>query len=148
LSVCVENFDQVPTPLDMPGRGNENAAVKLFGLPAVLSHTSLSLSRDRDTAFEGAAFTPEGRWAAAAWFIAVLSFFLRAYFRHADWWDLLPPFLLALFAWGLWHSIRRRAPSISQGYWTATPLSDLLSKAAAPEPRGPSDGKAAAVGAA
>jgi hypothetical protein len=147
LSVCIENSGgelAVTKPID---GGKDSAAAKLLALPAVLSHTRLYLGRDRDTAFEGAAFTPEGRWAAAAGFIAILSYSLRVAFRHVDWWDVLPPVLLALFAWGLWYSIRRPAPSICQGYWTATPLSDLLAKPQSLEISAPSNGNAAAAGA-
>jgi hypothetical protein len=93
---------------------------KLLSVPAALSHTRLTLRRDRDTVFEGAAYTPEGRWAVAAWIIALLAYFPRAYSRGPDLWDLVPVGLLSLFCWALWFAMRRPASAISQGYWAET----------------------------
>jgi hypothetical protein len=95
-------------------------AAKLLAVPAALSHTKLILRRDKETAFEGAAYTPEGRWAVAAWIIALLAYFPRAYSRGADVWDLVPVGLLSLFCLVLWFAMRRPATSISQGYWAET----------------------------
>jgi len=121
LSLSVEDINEKEwesKPAD--GKGADTAA-KLLGLPAVLSHSKLTLSRDRDTAFEGSAFTPEFIWAVVATVgVGLLPYSLYAYSRGVDWWDLAPLSLLALFGLGLWYAMRCPPPSISQGYWTGT----------------------------
>ena len=121
LSLSIEDINDAEIG-SKPADGKVvDAAVKLLALPAVLSHSQLTISRDRDTAFEGAAFTPEFIWAAVATVgIALLPYLLYAYFRSVDWWDLAPLSALTLFGLGLWYAMRCRTHSIMQGYWTGT----------------------------
>jgi hypothetical protein len=132
LSLSIRDLQEKQAdPQDGEGKDPDTAG-KLLTLPAVLSHTRLTLSRDRDSAFEGAAFTPEFRWVVVATLlIGLLPYSLYAYYRGFDRWDLAAVLGLALFGLGLWLAIRRRAPSITQGYWTGTTVkSDAVIAAA------------------
>lgn len=123
LSLTIDDeMDSAPEEKPANGKKDE-ASGALLKLPAVLSHTRLELKRDRETAYVGAAYLPEGHWAVVATLlIGILPYVAWAYYRGWDWWDLGPVLLLSLFGWGLWRAIRRRAPSIAQGYWTERPL--------------------------
>jgi len=88
----------------------------------VLSHSRLMLYGNQVSVFEGARATPELMFAAAAIGLFFAGYAVAVLFGYGQYtyWDIVSALLIVAFGFALWLVIRRPAPSISQGYWTAT----------------------------
>lgn len=100
---------------------SKDSSEPLLARPASLSHSRLTLYSDQPSAFEGSRSTPEFWWAATAVALALGGYCVVIIFgvKQLNYWDALPALLMVALGFALWGVIRRPAPSISQGYWTA-----------------------------
>jgi len=100
-----------------------------------LSHNELTLPADRNSVFVGRQTTPEAAWAAtsvafslggfcAVYYVVLCGLNPQSLATEAMWEDLVWPVSIVAFGMALWRVTRRPAPSVSQGYWSPSDVTE------------------------